>query len=502
MMIKHNLVDYRPQNLKITVPDDVNSDDEFEQEEDSGVTFEKITKLPTPLINNGVFNGFEKRRQSRGERKNISFDTRVISDYKPGTTQQNFKRYVSNPNFSLSRSSSLKSVKSIDSIDEEESKYIGHPFTVHNHTFIGESLIGRGNFSTVIHASSNDNDVAVKIISVPINSKLEINNFKSFIKRELNILYQLNHPTVIALLDYQTNLAINTQEITSATYFTKSESQSDLTNLNYDEDLINLKQDPDQLIFLNYCPGGNLYKFSLNYYNLFEFHVEYWLILKRAVCELLAAIKYLHHLNIIHRDLKLENVLLKYTFDELYQLSQLQHAVPFQFSIINLTDFGLSKKLGDSLELLSTRCGSQDYIPPELLMGLKYNGKLTDSWSVGVLIYSLLENRLPFDIPPLSALANSQISPSVIKRKRANNNPAHRIAMIDWDWWKVDEILNNSNYDQEIKDIIIQLKSVVELFLVRKDKRKTVSEIFELPQFQWIKDCLPTQFYEFDETKL
>lgn len=488
----------RPQNLKILVPHDVNSDDEFDNE-DTGVNFDKITQLPTPLINHGKFNGFEKSKFiNHDEFDDKIHHDRVISDYKPSFNQANVKRYVSNPNVSsLSRSSSLKSTKSSDSLDEDQKncKYIGQVFTVHDHIFIGQSLIGKGNFSTVIKASSDFDDIAIKIISIPITSKLELNNFKSFIKRELNILYQLDHPTVISLIDYQTNLIINTQEISSSTYFTQSESQSDLTNLNYDEDLINLKQNPDQLIFLNYCRGENLYKFSINSYNYYEFSVTYWNIIKRIVCEVLVAIKYLHHLNIIHRDIKLENILLKYTFDELYEIfNHNQHI--FQSSIINLTDFGLSKKLGDDKELLSTRCGSQDYISPELLMGLKYNGKLTDSWSVGVLIYCLLENRLPFDIPPLSALSNSQISPSVIKRKRANNNPAHRIAMIDWSWWKVEEMLNNPNLDPHIRVIINQLKSVVELLLIRKDKRKTITQIFDSSDFEWIKDTLPNYFYE------
>ena len=76
---------------------------------------------------------------------------------------------------------------------------------------------------------------------------------------------------------------------------------------------------------------------------------------------------------------------------------------------------------------MSTRCGSQDYIAPEILMGLKYNGKLTDTWSIGVIIYSILENRLPFDIPPPSSTTHynsstspNRGSPTVIKKKIEN----------------------------------------------------------------------------------
>lgn len=515
----------KPRKLTITVPDGNNSD--LEDDDSNPICFDSITQLPTPIISNNNFNKlrrFDERIVSeykpvaiREKEKHAgdddvddnvsnvknSISNRIISEFTPSISLLNFKRYVSNPvSIPDCKTPPLTSSAS-------ECKYIGQKFVIHNEIFTGHSLIGKGNFSSVIHAVSTiepNTSVAIKIISIPISSKSEINNFKSFIKRELNILYQLNHPTLIRLLDCQTNLAIHNHEVFNSNYFSKSDSQSDLSNSDYDNDYQNLKQNQDQLIVLNYCHGENLYKFSLNYYSLFEFQLSYWLIIKRVVCEMMIAIKVLHSMNIIHRDIKLENVLLNYTFDELVDIykgkgtkfSSLDPAVssPYPSSFINLTDFGLSKKLGDESELLSTRCGSQDYISPELLMGIKYNGKLTDSWSVGVLIYSLLENRLPFDIPPLSALSQTQISPSVIKRKRANNNPAHRIATIDWNWYKINDILSNSNYSQEIKTIVNQLKSVVDLLLVRKDKRKTVTEIFDSEKFDWIRKTIPSSFYE------
>lgn len=131
-------------------------------------------------------------------------------------------------------------------------------------------------------------------------------------------------------------------------------------------------------------------------------------------------------------------------------------------------------------------------------MGVKYNGKLTDSWSVGVLVYSLIENRLPFDLPPLDLLTNSGVSPSVIKRRRLRNNPAHRIAMIDWEWVLVANLdPEGCQFVPEVKLIISDLKRVADVLLVRKDKRVTIGDLIESPEFAWIKQSLPSEFYEF-----
>lgn len=183
-------------------------------------------------------------------------------------------------------------------------------------------------------------------------------------------------------------------------------------------------------------------------------------------------------------------------------------------AISNLSDFGLSKKLSTQDQLLSTRCGSQDYIAPEILMGLKYNGKLTDTWSIGVIIYSILENRLPFDIPPPppsssatphynSSTSPNKGSPTIIKRRRSKtNSTAYRIAMIDWEWSKLDNA-NIEHYQESVKDngndtiptevltIWKQLKSVVDTVLFRKEKRINVEQMLQLDEFKWITDCLP-----------
>lgn len=98
-------------------------------------------------------------------------------------------------------------------------------------------------------------------------------------------------------------------------------------------------------------------------------------------------------------------------------------------SVITLTDLGLSRRIADG-ERLETRCGSDDYAAPEVIMGQPYDGRATDAWSLGVLLYALLESRLPFDpyYPPGSMVPNG------VDAMRMRSRTSHRIARVEWRW--------------------------------------------------------------------
>ena len=100
-----------------------------------------------------------------------------------------------------------------------------------------------------------------------------------------------------------------------------------------------------------------------------------------------------------------------------------------------LTDLGLSRRIPQppASPLLTTRCGSEDYAAPEILLGQPYDGRSTDAWALGVLLYALMEGRLPFDCPP-----------GKIERSRVS----HRVARCDWIWGRFGD--EDGEWDENI----------------------------------------------------
>lgn len=167
------------------------------------------------------------------------------------------------------------------------------------------------------------------------------------------------------------------------------------------------------LLVLTYCPGGDLFELASQ-----QRDVLGPLLIQRMFAELVSAVRYLHHHWIVHRDIKLENVLVNIPVAELKSIA---NPTTHPTAIVTLTDLGLSRRIPDPPEspLLQTRCGSEDYAAPEILLGQPYDGRATDAWALGVLLYALMEGRLPFDAPPG-------------KPDRSRNT--HRIARCDWIW--------------------------------------------------------------------
>ncbi|KAI1398277.1 kinase-like protein [Hypoxylon fuscum] len=171
------------------------------------------------------------------------------------------------------------------------------------------------------------------------------------------------------------------------------------------------------LLVLSYCPGGDLFDVATTYRDALT-----PLLLRRIFAELVGAVRYLHDRRIVHRDIKLENVLVNLPPAELTKPGQDWATYPY--SVITLTDLGLSRRVADD-EKLETRCGSDDYAAPEVILGQPYDGRAIDAWSIGVLLYALLESRLPFDPPPGASDA-----------QRMRSRTSHRIARVEWRWIK------------------------------------------------------------------
>ena len=101
---------------------------------------------------------------------------------------------------------------------------------------------------------------------------------------------------------------------------------------------------------------------------------------KMIVFQLANALSYLHRFGIMHRDLKLENIMMTEEGDK---------AQP------KIVDFGLSKIIGPT-EKANEPFGTLGYIAPEILDSRPYSFP-ADMWSLGCITYSLISGCLPFD---------------------------------------------------------------------------------------------------------
>ncbi|CAM9279186.1 unnamed protein product [Ectocarpus sp. 13 AM-2016] len=100
---------------------------------------------------------------------------------------------------------------------------------------------------------------------------------------------------------------------------------------------------------------------------------------RRYMLQILEATSYLHQHQIIHRDLKLGNVFLDRDWN------------------IKMGDFGLATKLAQDSERKRTICGTPNYIAPEILEGKAGHSYQVDLWSAGVILYTMLVGRPPYE---------------------------------------------------------------------------------------------------------
>ncbi len=160
-------------------------------------------------------------------------------------------------------------------------------------------------------------------------------------------------------------------------------------------------QDFDRLyIVTEFIPGKELFQEmnrKKNTKDLFFNEIEASTIIKQV----LTIVNYLHQKNIIHRDLKLENVMIQSmpTKDE-----------PDAPWYIKLIDFGTAMRFKKG-QRFKQAFGTSYYIAPEVLNG-NYNEKC-DIWCVGVILYFLLSGRPPFigedDLEIIDKIKNSEI---------------------------------------------------------------------------------------------
>jgi len=123
------------------------------------------------------------------------------------------------------------------------------------------------------------------------------------------------------------------------------------------------------LLVMEFCPGGDLFD---QLYKHKAFTVPDTRIF---VSQVLLPLEYLHAMSIVHRDLKLENILVS------------------EDGALKLTDFGFAKHIKYRSWTL---CGTPEYLAPEIILE-KGHGKAVDYWAMGVLFYEMMNGHSPFE---------------------------------------------------------------------------------------------------------
>jgi len=126
-------------------------------------------------------------------------------------------------------------------------------------------------------------------------------------------------------------------------------------------------------ILLELCPNQSMHDLIKRRKRLTELEVQCYTL------QLISALKYLHNKKVIHRDLKLGNLFLNDKME------------------LKVGDFGLAAKLEFENEKRRTVCGTPNYIAPEIIEGKGGHSYEVDTWSLGVIIYTLLVGKPPFE---------------------------------------------------------------------------------------------------------
>ncbi|KAM8717261.1 hypothetical protein ACLKA7_004030 [Drosophila subpalustris] len=222
----------------------------------------------------------------------------------------------------------------------------GHEVTIGRriglYRFCGD--IGRGNFSKVklaVHQLTRDK-VAIKVVDLD-RAGLDAKALR-MLSSEIATLECVHHPNILRLFEVVETLG-------------------------------------RVYLVTEWIRGGELYNHITQGGPLREIHAA------PLLKQLLLAVKHMHNLGYVHRDIKAENVLL---------LSE---------DRLKLADFGFSTQLiNGANQKLDTFCGSPPYAAPELFSDDHYIGAPVDVWALGILLYFMVVGNMPFRAPTIPGL--------------------------------------------------------------------------------------------------
>ena len=233
-------------------------------------------------------------------------------------------------------------------------------------------FLGNGNFGDIILYKQNKTDkfYAVKIIDKSITRHSDL---YKYLVTELQMLKKLNHPNVIKLIKLIDN-----------------ETQTHL------------------LLVMEYCNGGTLSE-CLEKFKKFKGKPFTEEIVQYLTKQIVEALIYIHDNNIIHRDLKLENIMVHFDNNNDKENLNMMKAK------IKIIDFSLSKQLESKNALTSSLLGTPLYMSPNILEQYGPNKNLknfrygteVDIWSLGCICYELLTGNNVFKAHSLDGLINN-----------------------------------------------------------------------------------------------
>ena len=218
--------------------------------------------------------------------------------------------------------------------------------------------LGKGSFGEVFLTTKKGSKVlyATKRLDRAFSEKPE--NMKR-LANEINILKRIKHPNIVGLIDLK-------------------------------------KTKTHIYIITEFCNGGSLSDCLRKYVNA-NYKPFPETIVQYLMKQILNAMNYLHTNKIIHRDLKLDNILVNFPSD------QDKKSLNMMKTVVKLIDFGFATKLRLSkANLTYTVLGTPTYMEPQLLNNMEtktrnqgYDEK-ADIWSLGALCYELLEGHMTF----------------------------------------------------------------------------------------------------------
>eukprot|EP01111_Echinosteliopsis_oligospora_P019035 TRINITY_DN8_c0_g1_i1.p1 TRINITY_DN8_c0_g1~~TRINITY_DN8_c0_g1_i1.p1 ORF type:complete len:291 (+),score=55.88 TRINITY_DN8_c0_g1_i1:283-1155(+) len=214
------------------------------------------------------------------------------------------------------------------------------------------NILGKGSSSNVVRGkdSNNDNTVAVKVIDKASMSDRD----KFMIQTELRTLRSiLPHPNIIKLLDV-------------------------------------IETDTTYYIVTEYIDEGDLFEYSCCHADLLTDRT-----IKKIFLQTVKGVQHLHKYGIVHHDIKLENTGMK------------------KGGIVVVMDLGYACNFTPDMPI-NRFCGTLAYSAPELLLGQPYFAAPIDVWSLGVLLFVLIAQKLPFDSEDANTLYKQSTSRSYI----------------------------------------------------------------------------------------